>query len=208
MTSTAHSICDGRRRRPSPATVIALIAQVVASTGVASGAIPSATDGTITACYDREAGLADNKKGTLRVIDPDAGQACNSAKENTLTWKDGSTLLGRNDKAADADKLDGLDSSGFARFAGAVKFDGTFVEGTGFTVDKGETGEYTIRFPAGTFEGCRFPIVTVTPFLSTGGVVANVSGRVCFGDGGASFSVRVETLSGTPRDTTFMFLAA
>ena len=80
-----HSTLNRMFHRPSPATVIALAALVVASSGVATGAIPGASDGTITACYDREAGLADNKKGTLRVIDAEAGQTCNLTRESTLT---------------------------------------------------------------------------------------------------------------------------
>jgi len=54
-------------------------------------------------CYDK-------KSGALRIIDA-TSQSCVNSKETQLAWKDGSTLLGKNDKAADSDKLDGLDST-------------------------------------------------------------------------------------------------
>jgi hypothetical protein len=79
---------------------VALLALLIAASGAAVATIPQ--DGTITACYDK-------KSGALRVIDA-ASQTCTS-KERKLAWKDGSTLLGKNDKAADSDKLDGLDST-------------------------------------------------------------------------------------------------
>ncbi len=97
-------------RRASPATVIALIALVIALGSSAYAAIPS-SDGNINACYNK-------KTGTLRVIDPSQGQSCTSA-ENSLSWKDGIT-----GKVADSDKLDGLDATAFARkiASGVVSF--------------------------------------------------------------------------------------
>lgn len=84
---------------------VALLALLIAASGAAVAAIPS-SDGIITACRD-------NKTGTLRVIDAEGGKRCTS-KETQLSWKDGSTLLGKNEKAADSDKLDGKDSADFA----------------------------------------------------------------------------------------------
>ncbi|HYH99743.1 phage tail protein, partial [Hyalangium sp.] len=49
--------------------------------------------------------------GTLRVIDVEDGQTCRST-ETQLSWKDGIT-----GKVANSDKLDGMDSSKFARAA-------------------------------------------------------------------------------------------
>ena len=91
----------GKIPRPSPAMVMALVALLVATSGAAFAAIPSSS-GTITTCYDKG-------NGTLRVIDPAEGQDCHST-ETQLSWKDGIT-----GKVANADKLDGLDSSKFAR---------------------------------------------------------------------------------------------
>lgn len=87
--------------RPSPAMVMALVALLVATSGAAFAAIPSSS-GTITTCYDKG-------NGTLRVIDAEDGQTCRST-ETQLSWKDGIT-----GKVANSDKLDGLDSSKFAR---------------------------------------------------------------------------------------------
>jgi hypothetical protein len=64
------------RRRPSPATCIAVAALVVATAGVTYAAIPAA-DGTIRGCYD----LA--RTGALRIVDE--GQACDPP-ETLLTW--------------------------------------------------------------------------------------------------------------------------
>jgi hypothetical protein len=81
--------------------VVALLALLIAASGAAVAAIPS--NGTITACYAKS-------NGALRVID--TGQTC-TAKETLLAWMDGSTLLGKNEKATDSDKLDNKDSTEF-----------------------------------------------------------------------------------------------
>jgi len=89
---------------------VALLALIIAASGAVVAAIPS-SDGTITACRD-------SKSGAIRVINA-ASQTCTS-KETQLRWKDGSTLLGKNEKAADSDKLDGLNSTDFIKGSGAV----------------------------------------------------------------------------------------
>jgi hypothetical protein len=91
----------GRIPKPTPAMAVALLALLIAASGAAVAAIPS--NGTITACYAKNS-------GALRVID--TGQSC-TAKEIQLAWKDGSTLLGKNEKATDSDKLDNKDSTEF-----------------------------------------------------------------------------------------------
>jgi hypothetical protein len=91
----------GKVPRPSPAMVVALVALLIACSGAAFAAIPSSS-GTITTCYDKG-------NGTLRVIDAEDGDTCHST-ETALSWKDGIT-----GKVADSDKLDGKDSSKFAR---------------------------------------------------------------------------------------------
>jgi hypothetical protein len=62
-------------RRPSPATVIATAAFVVATSGVAIGAIPS-TNGKISACYSKQG-------GATRLID--AGKKCRKG-EKRVAW--------------------------------------------------------------------------------------------------------------------------
>jgi hypothetical protein len=70
---------------PQTPTILAVIALAVASGGVAVAAIPSA-DGTINGCYS-------NAKGTLRVIDVEAGKACGSG-ETAISWKSGTNSAG------------------------------------------------------------------------------------------------------------------
>jgi hypothetical protein len=85
---------------------VALLALFIAASGVAVANIPS--NGTVTACYNKNS-------GALRVMDTEDAQPqpCTS-RETQLTWKDGSTLLGKDEKAADSEKLDGLDSDAYA----------------------------------------------------------------------------------------------
>jgi hypothetical protein len=66
-----------RFRRPSPGTVIAVIALVVAGAGTAVAAIPG-DDGVISSCYS-------TKSGDLRVIDLAKGQKCGNM-ETSLAW--------------------------------------------------------------------------------------------------------------------------
>ena len=68
---------------PSPATGIALLALVLAATGVAVAAIPSSS-GLITACY--VTGGEQAQGGTpLKVIDLENGVKC-SGNETQLQW--------------------------------------------------------------------------------------------------------------------------
>lgn len=107
-----------RLPKPSPAMAVALLALVIAASGAAVAAIPS--NGTINGCYS-------TKTGALRVID--SGQSC-SKGETPLSWKDGSTLLGKTDKAADSAKLEGKYPWEFAtvdldgRVADSARLDG------------------------------------------------------------------------------------
>lgn len=195
-----HPTLRRKLGRPSPATLLALVALVVASSGVAMGAIPGASDGTITTCAD--------SKGALRVIDAEAGETCNATRaETTLAWKDGSTLLGKTEKAADADKLDGLDSGRYARFGGRVTSDGTAVQGEGFTVTRLSAGRYRVAFPDGTFAGCHFPIATFTPASFSVQATPIVIGASCNQSGGASVQVRFRDPLGVDTDTPFAFIA-
>jgi hypothetical protein len=69
------------RRRPSPATIIALTALLVAVAGVGYAAIPDSS-GVIHACYfDRFS----RNRPLFRVIDTDRGDRCFSY-ENELSW--------------------------------------------------------------------------------------------------------------------------
>jgi hypothetical protein len=75
---------------PSPATVIALIALVVALGGVTYAAIPSG-DGTVSGCYS-------TASGALRVVDAGKDEKCRSG-ERAIAWKTGEDV--RSDDIAD-----------------------------------------------------------------------------------------------------------
>jgi hypothetical protein len=68
-------------RRRSPATLLALVAALVAVGGVAYASIPG-PDGVIKACYNKP-GLLGLGKGELRVIDSQANCA---GTETPITW--------------------------------------------------------------------------------------------------------------------------
>lgn len=94
--------------------LIAIVAvALVATGGLAYAAIPD-TGGVVHSCYTRST-------GAWRVIDPGASQACR-AKESPLDLysKGGSdlTFLAKTGKAADSDRLDGLDSAELLNRAG------------------------------------------------------------------------------------------
>jgi hypothetical protein len=63
-----------RRHRPTPATIIALSALVVALGGVAFATIPD-SDGTVHACYQK-------RTGDLRVVE--SSQDCRSSRERPI----------------------------------------------------------------------------------------------------------------------------
>lgn len=103
-----------RLRRPSTGTFLGGLALLVATSGVAVAAIPGG-DGAVTACV--------SSGGVIKVIDAEQGQTC---PENQTTIRLASTDA--TGKVADADRLDGLDSTEFlgasAKAADADKLDG------------------------------------------------------------------------------------
>lgn len=93
---------SAQRRRcgqPRRLLTVAIIAGALAVGGIASAQSPG-PDGTINGCVNKTS-------RALRVLDPYAGQTC-TAQEVALPWKSGTT-----GKVADADKLDGKDSSAY-----------------------------------------------------------------------------------------------
>lgn len=91
-------------RRPSPSMVVAVIALLLASGGVAYAQIPDSDTGVIDGCYA-------NRTGALRVIDTEANpdETC-TTKEMELDWNQTGT--------AGADGVDG--APGAAGAAGAA----------------------------------------------------------------------------------------
>jgi hypothetical protein len=100
---------------------VAVVSAATVAAAVAWGAIDDG--GTVHVCY--------SKAGKLTVIDVGAGKTCKK-KEGLfdLYTKSGAdaAFLGANAKAADSDKLDGIDSTGFlgvnAKAADSDKLDG------------------------------------------------------------------------------------
>jgi hypothetical protein len=92
--------------------------------------------------------------------------------------------------------------------SGLVTAAGGLSMGHGFTVAKLDTGNYLLRFPAGTWSS--FPAIVVTPF---GGAaffpVAKVDSLIAPADGSATALVVVSSTFApfTPADTAFLFTA-
>jgi hypothetical protein len=102
----------GRTRigRPSVGTVLGGLALIVATSGVAVAAIPG-SGGVISTCYNAPS-------SSWRVIDADAGAKCKSGELRLDMYsKSGAetAFLAKAAKAADADLLDGLNSTAFLR---------------------------------------------------------------------------------------------
>lgn len=178
----------GKIPRPTPAMAVALLALLVASSGVAVAAGSfTASDGTITACRD-------NRTGTLRVIQ--SGQSCTASKETTITWKDGITgkvadadkldgqdsaaFLGANQTAADSNKLDGLDSTDFAKSykrtvvvnpVGTPTENGTALKNalSGIS-DASESNPYLLKIEPGTYDlGSSDAPLVMKPYVDVEG---------------------------------------
>jgi len=93
-------------KKRSPGTVLGILALVVALAGVGAVAMASVpgADGSITGCYKKTS----PNQGRLRVIDAEAGQSCSSGEQRIRFAAVDST-----GKVANADRLDGLDSSAY-----------------------------------------------------------------------------------------------
>jgi len=70
-----------RIHRPSASMVVALLALVMAASGVAVAAIPNSSSGLIDGCYS-------HRTGDLRVINAEDGESCNPSKESPIFWNE------------------------------------------------------------------------------------------------------------------------
>lgn len=157
-------------RRPSPATVIAVAALVVAASGAAVAAIPDGS-GVVTACLkENHLPIVEEQ---IRIIDAEAGETCDSretalrlastdgsgkvADADRLDGMDSGDFLGATGKAADSDLLDGTDSSAFAKRRWAiVRADGTLARSSGgVRTGRIGNGTYFVDFPGGAHQ-CAF----------------------------------------------------
>lgn len=77
-----HFSAKLRNQLPILSAIVATAVTVSALHG--SALIPSSTDGTISGCYRNTGGLLNNK-GSLRIVDEEAGATCNG-NEALLQW--------------------------------------------------------------------------------------------------------------------------
>lgn len=83
---------------------------------------------------------------------------------------------------------------------GFVGANGTINSGTGFTVSLNSPGNYTLGFPAGSFNPAAFPIISVQPYAAAGGSAA-IIGVETLSDGSANIEVFF-----TGGNTAFFFM--
>lgn len=148
------------------------------------------------------------------VLDTDAsGAPITPAADNlywgadrVLTTTDSSSFLGATAKAADSDKLDGIDSNGFLRTSGGVRMvmgkvaaDGSVLAGSGFTVSHFRTGGYLVTFST-AFSGLPTVVGTLENTGTNGQVVVESSSA-------ASIQLGTSNASGSSIDSVFNFLA-
>lgn len=115
-------------------------------------------------------------------------------------------FLGASAKAADADRLDGRDSSAFPHLFGAVSADGTVTAGSGFSATRVMTGVYKVEFPAGTFQGCVKPIVLVTLARVDYPRMPATEAWCSKATGAGSFTLLMHSPSGPVVDSPFDFM--
>jgi hypothetical protein len=147
-------------RRPSPATVIAIAALVVATSGVAIGSF-APRNGKIVACYSK-------KTGALRLVEE--GKKCRRGEQKIAWNQQGKRgLRGPRGRAGD-DGFDGLD--GFDGFDGADGADGADAASmlTGSFRAPADAGE-AFAAPSGvqTDAGTESERATLSPAVETVG---------------------------------------
>lgn len=162
------------------AAAVALTAVVTG--GVAYAAIPDA-GGTIHSCYTKSS-------GAWRVIDSEAGQTCKSNEAALDLYSKGAAdlaFLAKTGKAADADKLDGQDSSAFlgssAKAADSDKLDGQ------------DSADF-LGASATAADSARLGGFAATRYILGGGVQAMDGGDLP--DGGTTSDTCCEQLGLTP----------
>ena len=169
MTITGQSAqASRRRRRGRAAAAIVVISMVALGSGLAWASIPDSS-GQIHASYK-------DGNGDLRVVDS-ATPSCKDS-EVALNWSQAGPPGPTGPQGAPGPQgpagpqgdpgpqgpagPQGVPGQGVKTVAGSVSSDGLSAGSSGFTVTKDGTF-YTVRFPAGTWNGSRGPAVTVTP---------------------------------------------
>lgn len=161
---------------------VVLAVATLAVGGVAFAAIPS--DGKVNACYAKKDGVLFDK-GDVRLIDE--GESCRSY-ETAIAWNQTGPagpqgVQGPQGPQGPAGE-EGAPGPGVKTIAGIVEGDGDVITGTGFTVQRTDTGSYRLAFPAGTWKS--IPAITVTPLGINNAVVVPVVVSSNTGSNGSS----------------------
>ena len=183
------------RRLPRLGRLLVALAAGGALFGIATAVQADIPDsGTINACYYSPGKLApaNPRKGALRVIDTSKGQTC-ARDETALSWN----AAGVTGAQGPTGPTGATGPTGPTGPVGAVIRNGyVFADGTlccgsnGFTVTHtAGTGDYTINFPAGTFNSAGGGLPAITVNTNFDNVLARVGSVVQNGDGSASFEV-------------------
>jgi hypothetical protein len=144
--------------------------------------------GVISGCYKTQ-------NGQLRLIDPPT-DSCHPS-ETAISW----SQTGPQGPQAPA----GPPGPGTKTVSG-------YVDGNGnpaFSSSRTAVGQYTVSFPAGTWNTFPVPPVIVMTGIGTGFRLVTWSSAVFSADGSASFAIQVSSTAGsfTPVDSVFAFNA-
>jgi hypothetical protein len=178
---------------------VALTAPVAACGFFLAGLVVStalANNGTtITAC-------AQTNNGRLRLVSSPSD--C-SSNEQAVQWNSEGVQGPQGPPGPQGPAGEGLKT-----IAGLVNIDGTcpLPAGGGVICGHIQTGEYELKFPAGTWTA--FPVIVVTPFGLPGVFpIAEVGNVVGAGDGSAIARILISSSAGpwTPHDASFWFIA-
>jgi hypothetical protein len=90
--------------------------------------------------------------------------------------------------------------------AGLVEADGTVGSGSGFTAVHVATGEYQVRFPAGTWDGTTTTLPVQVSAASTADVSVGVESANVAADGSAVISVVTFDAASHPVDSAYFFI--
>jgi hypothetical protein len=179
---------SSRFRRPSPATVIALAALVVATSGVAIGSF-APKNGKIVACYSK-------RTGALRLVEE--GKKCRKGEQKIAWNQQGKRgLPGRRGPAGD-DGFDGLD--GFDGFDGADGADAASMLTGAFATTLGAEPVFAAVSGTDVASAVESEHVTLSPAVAT--VASDLAVALDPGapDPGASQLIVTLVADGTPTE--------
>jgi hypothetical protein len=159
--------------------------------------------GVISGCYKTQ-------NGQLRLIDPPT-DSCHPS-ETAISWSQTGPQGPKGDKGDPGPQgLTGPQAPAGPPGPGTKTVSG-YVDGNGnpaFSSSRTAVGQYTVSFPAGTWNTFPVPPVIVMTGIGTGFRLVTWSSAVFSADGSASFAIQVSSTAGsfTPVDSVFAFNA-